>query len=70
MKLAERSAKAKIAHTVKAGGAKMLNKGSMEGWHGDEMECKGSCRAGACEDCDDLKESKADDEYAQWKCYH
>lgn len=47
----------------------MSIKGSMEGWYGDEMECKGRCKPGTCEDCEELKASKVDDDYDQWQDY-
>lgn len=45
----------------------MKIKGSMDGWHGDEMECRGRC--GVCEDCEKRISRQADDDYERY-CYN
>ncbi len=43
----------------------MSNLGTMEGWHGDENECYGSC--GLCSSCDDQYYEEADEAYETWR---
>jgi hypothetical protein len=39
----------------------MVNIGMMDGWHGDEDECRGYC--GLCDECLNLSEQKGDLDY-------
>jgi len=43
----------------------MAIRGMMDGWHGDEMECRGHC--GLCDDCESAAERRADDDYEMWR---
>lgn len=42
----------------------MSYRGMMDGWHGDEMECRGMC--GTCEQCQQAEDERADYEYDLW----
>mgnify|MGYP001567605381 CR=1 FL=1 len=37
----------------------MSYQGMMDGWHGDEYQCRGFC--GTCEDCDDVFYERCDE---------
>ena len=39
----------------------MSYKGMMDGWHGDENECDGTC--GICESCEYINEKKGEMDY-------
>lgn len=43
----------------------MSYRGMMDGWHGDENECRGHC--GLCEDCDERYYQRCDEEYDSWR---
>ena len=39
----------------------MSYQGMMDGWYGDENECRGAC--GLCDDCDNHYYQRCDEEY-------
>lgn len=43
----------------------MSYKGMMDGWHGDEDECKGHC--GLCDECEQVSEQKGESGYESEK---
>lgn len=39
--------------------------GTMDGWHGDEIECYGNC--GICKNCDEKYYQSCDEDYENWR---